>query len=147
MSEATIHPAPIHLAIAANMNSIKHASAKNKAAWLALYRDDAILKDPVGVSPLDPTGNGHIGKAAIERFYDMVIANANITMTPGQRITSGPFSCAVPMHCVNDLGNGIKTEVDMIAVYEVDEHGLIKAMSAYWNFDEMMAQLKKLGLA
>jgi hypothetical protein len=51
------------------------------------------------------------------------------------------------MHCVNDLGGGIKTKVDMVAVYEVDEQGLIKTMSAYWNFDDMMAQFKKLGLA
>lgn len=142
MTESTLHPA-----VLANMNSIKFASAKDKAAWLALYRDDAVLRDPVGVSPLDPAGHGHIGKAAIEKFYDLVIANANITMTPGARICSGKYTCAVPMHCVNDLGGGIKTEVDMIAVYEVDDAGLIKTMSAYWDFDAMMDQLKKLGLA
>ncbi len=142
MSETTLHPA-----VLANMNSIKYAMAKNKAAWLALYRDDAVLRDPVGVSPLDPAGLGHIGKAAIEKFYDTIIATANITMTPGVRCPSGQYTCAVPMHCVNDLGGGIKTEVDMVAVYEVDDAGLIKTMSAYWNFDDMMQQFKKLGLA
>jgi steroid Delta-isomerase len=142
MTETTIHPA-----IQANINSIKHAMAKDKDAWLALYRDDAVLRDPVGVSPLDPTGKGHHGKAAIAKFYDMIIANSNLTMIPGKRIASGASSCAVPMKAINDLGGGIKTEVDMIAIYEVDEQGLIISMSAYWDWDVMQAQLKKLGFA
>lgn len=142
MSDNTYHPA-----VLANMHSISYAMAKNKQAWLALYRDDAILRDPVGISPLDPQGNGHIGKAAIEKFYDNIIATSTITLTPGLRCISGKYTCAVPMHAVNDLGNGIKTEIDMIAVYEVDDAGLIKTMSAYWNWGDMENQFKKLGLA
>lgn len=137
----------IHPAVLANMNSIKYAMAKDKAAWLALYRDDAVVRDPVGVSPLDPAGNGHIGKAAIEKFWDSVIGVSNITLTPGLRCPSGTHSCAVPMRAENDLGGGIKTVVDMIAVYEVDDDGLIASMSAYWDWSTMEAQLKKLGFA
>ncbi len=48
--------------------------AKNKEAWLGLYADDAVIMDPVGVSPLDPTGLGQRGKEAISQFWDMVIA-------------------------------------------------------------------------
>lgn len=134
----------IHPAILANMNSIKHAMAKNKEAWLALYRDDAVLRDPVGVSPFDPEGNGHIGKAAIEKFWDSVIGVSNITLTPGERIASGSHACAVPMRAENDMGNGLTTTVDMIAIYEVDDEGLIKTMSAYWDWNKLEAQLKKL---
>jgi len=129
-----------HLAKLANINSIKHAMAKNKEAWLALYRDDAVLRDPVGISPLDPSGEGHQGKEAIAKFYDMIIANSNLTMIPGERIASGKYTCAVPMKAINDMGN-MKTEVDMIAVYHVDEQGLITSMSAYWDWDVMQKQL------
>ena len=141
MSDNSIHPAAL-----ANMNSIKYAMAGNKEAWLALYRDDAIVRDPVGVSPFDLSGNGHIGKAAIEKFWDTVIGPANLTITPGKRCPSGAYCCAVPMQAVNDMGNGIKTTIDMIAVYEVDDDGLIKSMSAYWSWNAMEQQLKQLGL-
>ena len=32
-----------HLAVKANMNSIKYAMAGDKDAWLALYADDAVV--------------------------------------------------------------------------------------------------------
>jgi len=138
---------PLHPAVIANMNSIKYAMEKNKSAWLALYRDDAILRDPVGVSPLDPIGNGHVGKAAIEKFYDTVIAASNIKLSAGLRCPSGKYHCAVPMQAENDIGGGLKTTVNMIAVYEVDDAGLIKTMNAFWNWDDMEEQFKQLGLA
>lgn len=131
-----------HLAKLANIRSIKYATEKNKEAWLALYHDDAVLCDPVGISPLDPSGKGHHGKAAIAKFYDMIIANSNLSMIPSERIASGAYTCAVPMKAMNDLGNGVTTEVDMIATYEVNEEGLIIRMNAYWDWDIMQAQLK-----
>ena len=133
-----------HLAAQANINSIRHAMDKNREAWLALYRDDAILKDPVGPSPFDPEGNGHIGKEAIAAFFDTVIASNNIKLSAGTRCTSGDYHCAVPMQAVNDLGGGLITTIDMVAVYEVDEQGLIKTMSAYWSWSKMEQQLASL---
>lgn len=137
---------PIHPAVLANMNSIKFAMAKDKAAWLALYTDDALLADPVGVSPFDPQGEGHQGKVALETFWDTVIASANLVMTVHSRVTSGANTCAVHMSAVNEMGNGYQTRVDMIATYEVDEAGKISRMKAYWSWDDMEAQLKQLGL-
>lgn len=132
------------LAAQANINSIRHAMGKNREAWLALFRDDAVLKDPVGPSPLNPEGNGHIGKEAIAAFFDTVIALNNITLTAGVRCTSGDYHCAVPMQAVNDLGGGLVTTIDMVAVYEVDQQGLIKTMSAYWSWAAMEQQLANL---
>jgi ketosteroid isomerase-like protein len=60
MTDKSTHPAA-----QANMDSIRLMMAKDKAAWLDLYADDAIVSDPVGKSPFDLEGNGHIGKAAI----------------------------------------------------------------------------------
>ena len=42
-----------HLAVQANINSMHHAMNKDKEAWLGLFADDAVVRDPVGVSPLD----------------------------------------------------------------------------------------------
>jgi hypothetical protein len=52
---------------------------RNKSAWLALYADDALIQDPVGISPLDPTGLGHRGREALVRFWDMIIGPGNMT--------------------------------------------------------------------
>jgi len=133
-----------HLAVQANLNSIKYAMAKDRDAWLTLYRDDAIISDPVGPSPLDPEGNGHQGIEAIAEFYDNVIAHAQFKMIPGEHKISGPHACAIPMHVINELGEGVTVEVDLIGIYHVDSDGLIQSMHAYWDFGVMEKQLMKI---
>lgn len=141
MSEEITHPAA-----RANLKSISYTMSGDKEAWLALYADDAVVHDPVGKSPMDESGEGHRGKAAIEQFWDSVIGPSNVEITVHQRCPSGDRHCAVLQSAVNDLGNGIKTRVDMVAVYEVNEDGLIVSMCAYWDFSQMERQLKDLGL-
>jgi ketosteroid isomerase-like protein len=134
-----------HPAVQANISSITLASQGDKEAWLALYADDAIVQDPVGVSPFDPTGDGHKGKEAIATFWDNVIGPSNLTITAHMRIPSGDNACAVHQSVINDMGNGNQTTVDMIAVYELNDEGKIKRMSAFWSWSDMEEQLKKLG--
>ncbi len=133
-----------HLAVAANKNSIKHAMAGDKEAWLALYTEDAVVQDPVGVSPMDPSGEGHRGKAAIAAFWDMIIGPAKLDIRVEKRWTSGDYCCCVAQVARNDLGDGKVTECDMLARYEVNEEGKITSMAAHWDFDDMMAQLARL---
>ncbi|MEH6588355.1 MAG: nuclear transport factor 2 family protein [Halioglobus sp.] len=133
-----------HLAVEANKKSIQYAMEGNKEAWLALYTDDAVVADPAGKSPMDPAGNGHRGKAAIEQFWDTVIGQANIEIRVDKRWTSGDYNCCVAQVATNDLGDGNFTDCDMLAVYEVNEAGLITRMAAHWSFDDMMQQLTKL---
>ena len=133
-----------HLAIQANINSITYAMKGDREAWLALYDDNAVVSDPVGVSPFDATGEGNRGKAAIAKFWDTVIGPSRLTINVHKRIPSGTHACAVHQTAINDMGKG-KTEVDMIAIYKVNDAGKIIEMSAYWSWAEMEAQLKKLG--
>ena len=62
-----------YLALEASRKSGKYVVEGNKQAWLDLFADDAIVQDPVGVSPLDPTGLGHQGKGAIEAFWNILL--------------------------------------------------------------------------
>lgn len=133
-----------HLAMQANIQSVTLAMKGDREGWLALYADDAVVKDPVGKSPFDAAGDGHRGKAGIAKFWDTVIGPSKLTINVHKRIPSGTHSCAVHQTAINDMGKG-KTEVDMIATYEVNDEGKITAMSAYWSWPEMEAQLKKLG--
>ena len=133
-----------HPAVRANMNSIRYASEGNKDAWLALYAEDAIVHDPVGKSPMDPTGEGHRGKAAIEHFWDTVIGPSSVTIVADKRWISGDRCCCVAQVAHNDMGDGKVTHCDMLALYEVNDEGLITRMAAHWDFDDMMAQIAAL---
>lgn len=133
-----------NLAIRANINSVTLAMKGDREGWLALYADDAIVQDPVGKSPFDASGEGHRGKAAIAKFWDTVIGPSRLTINVHKRIPSGDRACAVLQTAINDMGKG-KTEVEMIAVYEVNDDGKIVRMSAFWSWADMESQLKKLG--
>ena len=136
-----------HPAVEANKKSIQYAMEGNKEGWLSLYTDDAVVQDPVGVSLMDPTGAGHIGKAAIEQFWDSTIGPSNVDIQVQKRWISGDRCCCVHQVARNELGEGKSTLVDMLCVYQVDEQGLITRMSAHWDFDDIMAQLAEQGLA
>ena len=58
--------------------SREYAVGKDKAKWLSLFAENAVVQDPIGASPLDPSGEGHKGLEAIEAFYDNVIANGDL---------------------------------------------------------------------
>src|SRR5207342_1398639 len=63
-----------HPARLASQRSMAAVEAADRDGWLALFADGAIVEDPIGVSPLDPEGNGRHGKDEIAAFYDSVVA-------------------------------------------------------------------------
>ena len=147
MSHDILNNRSPHPARQASINSIEAVQGGDRQRWLSLWHPQGCLEDPVGVSPMDPEGNGHHGIDAIAAFWDTVIGPANLTITAHKRVASGDRACAVSMTALNDLGNGIKTSIDMIAVYETDKAGKICSMKAYWDWDELAGQLARAGLA
>ena len=133
-----------HPAVRANENSIRYAMAGNKQAWLALFAEDAWFCDPVGKSPFDRAGEGHRGKAAIERFWDRVIGPAKLDIRVEKRWTSGEYCCCVAQVARNELGDGNYTDCAMLALYEVNEEGLLTRLHAHWNWDDVAAQLARI---
>ena len=119
-----------------------YAVAKDKESWLALFDDNALVQDPIGKSPLDPEGNGHKGIAAIEKFYDTVIANGNIEFTIVESIPCGN-ECANYAQIVNLVGD-IKIETKMIVIYRVNSNDKIVSLRAFWDYQSMEDQLKAL---
>ena len=128
------------LALAASRLSGQYVEQGNKAAWLDLFAEDACLQDPVGKSPLDPSGLGHIGKAAIADFWDMVIAAGDIEFTIVSSHPAGD-ECANVVRMVNNLPGDIKMELDMVVVYTANGDGKITSLKAYWDFDAVQQQL------
>ena len=127
----------------ASKKSVECVMGKKRDEWLAIFADDAVLQDPVGVSPLDPTGLGHSGKEAIAKFYDTVIASGNITM---EVLYSHPVGdeCANVVKLTNDLGNGMVIKTDMVAVYRANDEGKVVSLKAYWEYSKLEQQMAKL---
>jgi ketosteroid isomerase-like protein len=116
-------------------NSIDRVQSKDKAGWLALFADDAVVQDPVGISPLDPTGLGHRGKEAIGRFWDMVNSRNQIRFELRES-----YPCAD--ECANvgtfhiTAPDGSVSLTKLAIVYRVNDKGLILSLKAYWVFPE-----------
>ena len=118
----------------------QYVSASDREAWLSLFADDAVVQDPVGVSPLDPSGEGHKGKDAIAGFWDMVIAPGSIEFTIVSSHPAGD-ECANVVHMVNTLPGDMQIVVDMVVVYAANAQGKLTSLKAYWDYDAIMSQL------
>ena len=119
-----------------------YAVAKDKKNWLALFANDAIVQDPIGISPLDPEGNGHRGLNAIEKFYDTVIANGNIEFNILESIPCAN-ECANYAQIVNLVGD-IKIETKMIVIYRINKNNKIESLRAFWDYEKLESQLNEI---
>ena len=127
----------------ASFNSMRNVKARNRAGWLALFAEDALLQDPVGVSPFDPTGQGHKGKEAIGAFWDNVIEpNGGIFRI--RESYPAADECANVITLGKTLPNGKAFDVHFVGVYRVNEAGKIVSLKAYWQFDKVMAEFGAL---
>ncbi|MGV8874894.1 MAG: nuclear transport factor 2 family protein [Rhodococcus sp. (in: high G+C Gram-positive bacteria)] len=121
--------------------SMDAASGKRRDEWLALFHEDAIVEDPVGVSPLDPSGTGHRGLDAIAAFYDSTVAVAD---SLGFDIRDS-FACGGEVANVGTVFTEIGGQVmssEGVFVYRVDGAGLIRSLRAFWEFDRALATLR-----
>jgi ketosteroid isomerase-like protein len=74
---------------AASVQSMRLSEAGDAKGWLNLFADDAVVQDPYGPSPMDPSGKGHAGKAAIEKFCAAYIKPDTIRFEIRQTVNSG----------------------------------------------------------
>lgn len=116
---------------------------KNKEAWLALFADDAVIQDPVGPSPLDPSGLGHRGKEAISKFWDTIIAPGSFDF---EMQASYPCAdeCANVWIGKNAMPGGVTFNTPMVTIYKVDADGKILSLRAFWDWQKGMEDLQKV---
>lgn len=121
---------------AASLRSRAAVQAGDREAWLALFRDDAVVQDPVGVSPLDATGQGHRGKEAIAAFWDGVIAPNPVRM---DLILSnaGGDEVANVLTMTTTFADGASVSGELVALYQVDEAGKIRSLRAFWELEQL----------
>lgn len=125
------------------------AAQHDKAGWLALYADDAIVEDPVG-TPESQKGRrpGRLGDE-LGRFYEAFIAASDIEMVTRCDIVSDMYVFrAVDIHTTNRK-TGLQMVVPANLLYEiVERHGslAIRRMQAHWELSRMSRVLMSKGL-
>jgi hypothetical protein len=128
-----------HPARRAALLSREYVHSKNREGWLGLYAQDAIIEDPIGVSPIDPEGKGHRGAAAREAFWDNFIAPANIHIDILESYAAGnEVANHVIISVSIDAGEGtsLQQKVHGVITYQVNAQGELLALRAYWETDD-----------
>ncbi len=111
--------------------------AKDREAWLGLFAPDAVVQDPIGPSPFDPTGAGHHGLAAIAAFYDTVIApNDLITFEIENSYLCGDEVADVGVIRTVLPGGKHVAVVRGVYTYRSNGAGQLAALRAFWEFDK-----------
>ena len=125
-----------HPARDASLASMRAVEAGDKVAWLALFADDAVVEDPIGVSPMDPTGEGHRGKAAIEAFYDNVIGPNEVRFTLRES-WEADHEVANVGRITTTMADGLVVHTDGVFTYRVDDEGKVVSLRAHWSVDRL----------
>ena len=126
-----------HPARDAAMKSIAAVQNNDREGWLDLWHPEGLIQDPVGVSPLDPTGEGHRGIAAITAFYDNVIAPGDIRFHIRESFACGD-ECANVGTITTRSADGSVARCELVMLYRVDSDGKVLSLRAFWEFDDLM---------
>jgi steroid Delta-isomerase len=137
MSYTVLQRKRAHPAREAAMKSIAAVQAKDRAAWLELWHPDGLIQDPVGVSPLDPGGEGHRGMAAITAFYDTVIAPGEVRFHIRESFACGDECANVGTITTRSAQGGVG-RCELVMLYRVDAAGKLLSLRAFWEFDDLM---------
>jgi steroid delta-isomerase len=139
-----------HPARRAALLSREYVQTHNREGWLGLYAEDAIIEDPIGVSMIDPTGEGHRGVAAREAFYDNFIAPSNISIEIHHSYVAGN-ECANRITITTEIPAEAGTKyvqlVTGIFVYHVNEQGELLSLRGYWETDDPANSLTEVAAA
>lgn len=138
MTVAFLEQRPPHPARLASIRSIRAIESRDRAGWLGLWREDGVVEDPVGVSPLDPAGEGHRGRDAIAAFYDNVISQGDVRFHIRESFACGS-ECANVGTITTRSGAGAISRCELVMVYRVDGEGRLASLRAFWEFEALVA--------
>ena len=120
------------------IRSIDCVEQGDREGWLAMWAEDGLVQDPVGVSPLDPEGNGHRGTEAITAFYDNVIAVSDVRFEIRHSYACGD-ECANVGTITTRVGGSLVSRTELVMVYRLNEEGKLASLRAFWEFEDTAA--------
>ncbi|MEP5765287.1 MAG: nuclear transport factor 2 family protein [Halieaceae bacterium] len=139
-----------HPARRAALLSREYVQTQNRQGWLDLYAEDAIIEDPIGVSMIDPAGEGHRGAAAREAFWDNFIAPSHISIEIHHSYAAGnEVANRITITTEIPAGEGKKLVqlVTGIFTYHVNEEGKLLSLRGYWETDDPANSLTEVEIA
>ena len=113
--------------------SLEAVKAQDRQAWLDLYDDQGMIQDPVGKSHYDPSGNGHIGKEAIGKFWNVFMENQKAFDYEIHKSALCGNEVAVYATLHITLKNDQKFSVDVLNVYKQAESGKLASLRSFWE--------------
>ncbi|MDV6014088.1 nuclear transport factor 2 family protein [Haloechinothrix sp. LS1_15] len=120
------------------------ASGGDKQAWLALFAEHAVVEDPVGPSDFDPEGKGHHGRDGLSAFWDMTIGSVErLDFTIRDSHAAGDEVANVGT-ITSYLPGNYRVDTDLVAVYRVDDSGLLLSMRAFWETARAFATARQV---
>jgi len=125
-----------HPAMAAARRSWSCVQRRAKEEWLDLLAEDVVIEDPIGPSPLDPTGRGFRGREAAHAFWEKhIAATESIAIEAHESFAAGSESAHV-LTLTMRFPNGARMTVHGIFTYAVDAAGKLRALRGYWQLDQ-----------
>ena len=109
--------------------------AMDRAAWVGCFAENGSSCDPANAPP-------HSGHAALGAFFDSIVG---LTKTVGL-FEDKVYACGNEI-AVKWTGRGIGKQngkpfvFEGIDVFDIDERGKIRTLRAYWDPEQLMAQL------
>ena len=128
-----------HPALAASRESWRCVQSGDKQAWLDLMAEDICMEDPIGRAPTNPDGQGIRGKAAISVFWDKHIGPAQIEIETQESFAAG-LEAAHRMKLTTCFENGVRTIVEGIFTYTVNEDRQLTQLRGYWAMEDMRVE-------
>jgi steroid delta-isomerase len=125
-----------HPARDASLASMRAVEAGDREAWLALFAPDAVVEDPIGASPMDPSGQGHRSPEAIAAFWDSMIGPNQVRFRIERSHAAGSEVANVGT-ITTTMGDGTVVHTDLVITYRVDDDGKVLALRAYWELDKL----------
>jgi ketosteroid isomerase-like protein len=127
---------PPHPARDMAVRSVTAVESGDREGWLALFAEDAVVEDPVGVSSFDPEGKGHRGVGAIAAFYDNVISQAPVRFAVRESYAAGN-ECANVYTITMELDGATRAVIEGVFTYRLDDDGKLASMRGFWEPDNM----------
>ena len=128
-----------HPAMIAARSSWSAVQRKAKQEWLDLMADDVVIEDPIGVSPIDPTGKGHRGVQAVGAFFDRNIAPNRLEIEASHSFAAGLESAHL-LKLATTFPNGTRMIVNGIFTYRVNEAGKLVSLRGYWELADAVVE-------
>jgi hypothetical protein len=116
--------------------------AHDRDAWVGLFTPGGRVEDPVGSSP-------HVGRAAIERFYDTFIGPRDIAFHRDTDIVVGR-TVVRDVDLEVSMADSLVMRIPAYLRYDVETSDgdlRIARLQAYWELPAMVAQFARAGLA